>query len=63
VARWYWDGQYLFAMEVLSAAAVPLFVLSVPYVLWLDRYLVEPRDGAWHFGAMLIGREPYDAGG
>jgi protein-S-isoprenylcysteine O-methyltransferase Ste14 len=32
----------------------------VPYVLWLDRHLVNPRDGAWHFGAMLIGREPYD---
>lgn len=60
VARWYWQGQYLFAMDVIGAAAVPLFALSVPYVLWLDRYLVNPRDGAWHFGAMLIGREPYD---
>ena len=60
VARWYWQGQYLFAMEVIGAAAVPLFVLSVPYVLWLDRVLVNPRDGAWHFGAMLIGREPFD---
>ncbi len=60
VARWYWDGQYLFAMEVIGFAAVPLFLLSVPYVFWLDRYMVDPRDGAWHFGAMLIGREPYD---
>jgi len=62
IARWYWNDQYLFAMKVLFAAAVPLFVLTVPYVLWLDRYLVEPRDGAWHFGAMLLGREPYDPG-
>lgn len=61
LGRWYWDGQYLFAMRVLAIAAVPLFVLSVPYVLWLDRYLVEPRDHAWHFGAMLIGREPWEA--
>jgi protein-S-isoprenylcysteine O-methyltransferase Ste14 len=60
LGRWYWDGQYLFAMRVLGAAAIPLFVLSVPYVLWLDRYLIEPRDHAWHFGAMLIGREPWD---
>lgn len=60
VARWYWRGQYLFAMEVIGTAAVPLFLFSVPYVLWLDRVLVNPRDGAWHFGAMLIGREPYD---
>lgn len=60
VARWYWQGQYLFAMQVLGAAALPLFVLSVPYVLWLDRVLVNPRDSAWHFGAMLIGREAFD---
>lgn len=60
VARWYWRGQYLFAMDVIGTAAVPLFLFSVPYVLWLDRVLVNPRDGAWHFGAMLIGREAYD---
>lgn len=60
IARWYWQGQYLFAMEVIGAIAGPLFVLSIPYVLWLDRVLVEPRDAAWHFGAMLVGREPYD---
>jgi protein-S-isoprenylcysteine O-methyltransferase Ste14 len=61
LGRWYWDGQYLFAMEVIAFAAVPLFVLSIPYVLWIDRYLANPRDGAWHFGAMLIGREAWDA--
>ena len=60
IARWYWRGQYLFAMEVLGVFAVPLILLSVPYVLWLDRVLVNPRDGAWHFGAMLIGREAHD---
>lgn len=60
IARWYWDGQYLFAMRVLGFAAIPLFLLSIPYVLWLDRYMIQPRDGAWHFGAMLIGREAYD---
>ncbi|MEA3009598.1 MAG: hypothetical protein QOJ91_1290 [Sphingomonadales bacterium] len=54
--RWYWDGNYLFSMEVLGYAAGPLLALSVPYVLWLDRRLVEPRDGAWHFGQLLIGK-------
>jgi len=61
LGRWYWDGQYLFAMHVIGWAALPIIVLSVPYVLWLDRVLVEPRDHAWHFGAMLIGRESWDA--
>lgn len=60
VARWYWDGDYLFAMEVLALGAPLMVVFSVPYVLWIDRFLVEPRDGAWHFGAMLIGREAFD---
>ena len=61
LARWYWQGQYLFAMEVLEGAAPLLFAASIPYVMWLDRYLVNPRDGCWHFGAMLIGREAWDA--
>lgn len=60
VARWYWDGPYQVAMKVLGWAAVPLFIASVPYVLWLDRKLVNPRDPCWHFGAWLIGREAYD---
>ncbi|MFM5885100.1 MAG: methyltransferase family protein [Novosphingobium sp.] len=61
LGRWYWQGQYLIAMQVLGSLAVPLFLLSIPYVLWLDRVLVSPRDACWHFGAMLIGREPHDA--
>jgi len=61
VARWYWRGQYLFAMDVIAAVAIPLFVLSVPYVVWLDRYLANPRDQAWHFGAMLLRHGAFDA--
>lgn len=53
-ARWYWDGLYLFSMKILGYSAVPLFILSVPYVMWLDRRLRQPRDGAWHFGQLLI---------
>lgn len=60
LGRWYWDGQYLFAMQVIGVAVVPMVLLSVPYVLWLDRVLVEPKDHAWHFGAMLLGRAGWD---
>ncbi|HST35545.1 MAG TPA: isoprenylcysteine carboxylmethyltransferase family protein [Allosphingosinicella sp.] len=56
IGRYYWDGPYLFSMQVLGWASVPMLVLSVPYVLWLDRRLKEPRDGAWHFGQLLVGR-------
>lgn len=62
IARWYWRGNYLFAMELFAWAAVPLFVLSIPYVLWLDTRLKEPRDGAWHLGAWLVGRDDWGKG-
>ena len=54
LCRWYWSGNYLFSMRVLGYAAIPLMVLSVPYVFWIDRYMVNPRDHAWHFGALLV---------
>jgi hypothetical protein len=56
IGRWYWAPPYLFSMQLFMVGAVPLVVLSVPYVIWLDRRLVDPRDGAWHFGSWLIGR-------
>jgi protein-S-isoprenylcysteine O-methyltransferase Ste14 len=55
-ARFYWDGPYLFSMRLLGYVAVPLLVVSIPYVIWLDRRLVEPRDGAWHVGQLIAGR-------
>ena len=58
--RFYWDGNFAFAMACFTYAAVPLFVLSIPYVLWLDRHLVDPRDEAWALGAWLTGTAPLD---
>ncbi len=62
IGRWYWTGQYQFSMELFEFAAPFLFVLSIPYVLILDRFTVEPRDGAWHFGQFIMGgRGQYQA--
>jgi len=58
--RFYWQGPWVFAIRLMAAAVVPLAVLSVPYVWWLDRVLSEPRDGVWHFGAWVLGREGVD---
>ncbi|AWW74243.1 protein-S-isoprenylcysteine methyltransferase [Erythrobacter sp. KY5] len=60
LCRWYWDGNYLFAMEVLAALIVPMVVLSVPYIIWLDRFMTDQRDSTWHFGAALLVREGVD---
>ena len=53
--RWYWDGGYRVAMDMLGMAAPWLIGLSIPYVLWLDRRLVEPRDATYAFGQWVIG--------
>lgn len=62
--RFWWTGRYAnfaFSIWCMEMAAPALFLLSIPYVLWLDRKLVQPRDGAWHLGAWLMGlKEPID---
>lgn len=62
--RFWWTGRYAnFAWSIwcIEMAAPALFLLSIPYVLWLDRKLVQPKDGAWHLGAWLMGlKEPID---
>lgn len=63
VGRWYWTGQYQFSMNMMEAAAPFVFGLSIPYVMWMDRRFVEPRDGAWHFGQFLMGAGNKDSGG
>ncbi len=60
LCRWYWVGAYTFSMDMFEFAAIPLVIISVPYVIWIDRYMVNPRDGAWHFGAMLSGLDGWD---
>lgn len=62
VFRFYWRDNYMFAMEVFGLAAGPLFLLSIPYIFWIDRRLKEPRDGAWHLGALLMGQAGVDRG-
>lgn len=60
IFRFYWRGNYVFSMEMFGKAALPLFLLSIPYVIWLDRRFREPRDGAWHVGALLMGQDGVD---
>ncbi len=55
IARWYWRGDYVFAMNVLMGWMPVVMLLSVPYVIWLDRRLMQPKDGTYAFGAWLLG--------
>jgi protein-S-isoprenylcysteine O-methyltransferase Ste14 len=55
LARWYWTGNYPYAMSLFMVAGPALVVLSIPYVFWLDRRLVEPRDASYAFGQWVLG--------
>ena len=58
MGRFWWEtrfANYPFAMWCFEMVAPWLFVASVPYVLWLDRRLKEPKDGAWALGAWMMG--------
>lgn len=55
LARWYADGGYVYAMRLLTYAAPVLLLASIPYMLWIDRRLAEPRDDCFAFGQWVIG--------
>ena len=62
--RFWWTTQYAnfpFSMQIFEAVAIPLVIASVPYVVWLDRYLVNRRDGPWHLGAWIAGQDGWEA--
>lgn len=52
--RFYAEGGFGFAIACLTYAAPVLVAASIPWVVWSDRYLIEPRDGAWALGAWLL---------
>jgi protein-S-isoprenylcysteine O-methyltransferase Ste14 len=58
--RWYWQGPYEFAMDFFEAVAPVLILVSIPYVIWIDRRLIEPRDGAFALGSLLLGQGEID---
>ncbi len=60
LARFYWSGNYVFAMKCFTVAAPFLLVASPFYIIWLDRRLKHPKDGAWAFGTWLMGQGAVD---
>lgn len=61
ICRWYWRGPYLVSMQVFTLAVPWLLAFSIPYVIWVDRRLRNPKDGALVFGRWLLRRhDPAD---
>jgi len=61
--RYYWSGNYAFSMDLLERVAPWLLLISIPYMLWLDRRMVEPRDGCYQFGRWLLASPGTGGGG
>jgi protein-S-isoprenylcysteine O-methyltransferase Ste14 len=56
VLRWYAAPEYGFPMHVLLYGAIPLLLLSIPYIVIFDRFADDRRDGCWHAGSLVLGR-------
>lgn len=54
LGRWYWTEAYGYTMTLLGYAVPVLLAGSIPYVLWLDRRLADPRDNAHAFGQFVL---------
>ncbi len=52
----YHRPRYIFYSKMLAYTVPPLCVGAAAYFVWLDRFLVAPRDSYWHMGSWLMGR-------
>ena len=46
---------YLYPTLLAGALGPVLFLVSIPYVVLVDRHMVRPRDGLWHMGRLVCG--------
>ncbi|NML06984.1 isoprenylcysteine carboxylmethyltransferase family protein [Sphingomonas sp. G-3-2-10] len=61
--KFWWETRYAnfpFAMWCFEMVAPWLFLASIPYVMWLDRRLVNPKDGAYALGSWAMGNGEAD---
>ena len=52
----YRGGYYDDFFKLLKIIAVGLCILAIPYFYLVDRAMLQPKDGYWHLGALLIGK-------
>jgi protein-S-isoprenylcysteine O-methyltransferase Ste14 len=52
---YYQSNSFQPYFEILLIVGPALVLLSIPYVLLVDRYMVDPYDENWHFGMLTLG--------
>lgn len=69
IALFYWAvpiyGRDFYApfFQLIVWVLPIMAVLTVPYVIWVDRRMRDPHDGTWHAGQIFLGqRRGRDAG-
>ncbi len=49
----YADPSFNYYFLLLGYAGPALFAMGVPYIALTTRYMVQPKDGLWHFGKFV----------
>lgn len=52
----YRGGYYDNFFNLLKNIVVGLMIVAVPYFYFVDRAMVQPKDGYWHLGMLLLGQ-------
>jgi hypothetical protein len=52
--KYYQVQAFTHVREVFAVIGVVGFLVAIPYFYWIDRYLSQPFDGAWHTGATIL---------
>lgn len=52
----YSRAYYRPVWEMMVWLALPILLLSFPYILWVDARMRDPEDGYWHAGLLILGK-------
>lgn len=50
----FYKHGYDWVFKALRWGALPLSLMGLAYLIWVDRYLKQPYDAAWHLGQLLL---------
>lgn len=42
--------------SMLELIGIPILLLAIPYIYWVDSRMVNPQDGYWFVGQIVLGR-------
>jgi len=52
----YRGGYYNGFFDIVKSILLVWIVIAIPYFYFVDRAMVQPKDGYWHLGMLLLGK-------